>query len=252
MKLNSVIFIDLDDTLFQSLAKLSTDNTLEPVANYKSGAPCSYNTEKQRALFKLLDSNMTLIPTTARDIDAFRRVNLSFKSYVICNFGGVVLTPSGEVDRRWFDNVQHRICSHIPRLLELHQIITEYCSLNAIPSKSKIIEDLGQSFYLNVKDPEKNLERIDIIQRTVVEPWLNKFSEYFFVHRNANNLAVVPNPIDKSEAVKYVTTLLKLEHEELLTFGMGDSNSDSAFMLACDYSLIPNNSQLSKLLESTK
>lgn len=249
-KLNSAIFVDLDDTLFQSHFKNSTDKSLEPVATYKNGDPCSYNTNKQRTLYQLIDSNMIVIPATARDLDAFRRVNLQFQNYVICNFGGVVLSPSGTVDIEWLNSTQKKISEHIWLLLQLEESITQYCRNNSIPTRIRIVQDLGYSFYLNLKDPEKNLDRIDLIQRTIVEPWVYRYAEYFFIHRNANNLAVVPKPINKSEAVKYVTAILKNQHEQLLTFGMGDSISDAAFMLACDYSLIPNNSQLSKLLES--
>lgn len=249
-KLNSVIFVDLDDTLFQSLFKNSTDESLEPVATYKNGEPCSYSTNKQRALYQLIDSNMIVIPATARDLDAVRRVNLQFNNYVICNFGGVVLTPSGVVDTDWLNSTQKKITEHIWLLLQLEESIIEFCQNNSIPTRMRIVQDLGYSFYLNLKDPEKNLDRIDIIQRTIVEPWVYRYAEYFFIHRNSNNLAIVPKPINKSEAVKHVTNILKNQYEQLLTFGMGDSISDAEFMLACDYSLIPNNSQLSKLLES--
>lgn len=248
--MNSVIFVDLDDTLFQSIFKNSTDESLEPVATYKNGDPCSYSTNKQRTLYQLIDSNMIVIPATARDLNAVKRVNLPFRNYVICNFGGVVLTPSGIVDTDWLNSTQKQITEHISLLVQLEESIIQYCQNNSIPTKIRIVEDFGYSFYLNLKDPEKNLDRIDIIQRTIVEPWVYRYAEYFFIHRNSNNLAIVPKPINKSEAVKHVTNILRNQYEQLLTFGMGDSISDAEFMLACDYSLIPNNSQLSKLLES--
>lgn len=251
MKLNNILFVDLDDTLFQTLAKHSGDSTLEPIAFYKSGDPCSYTTEKQRMLFNLLDSTMTIIPTTARDLDAFRRVKLTFSSYIICNFGGTVITPSGEIDINWKNDVIAKISPLMPSLNQLTTAINDFCMVSGYPGRAKIVSDCGIDFYLVIKDPEKKTERLEAIENAVVLPWIANQTNNFFIHRNANNLAVVPTAINKAHAVEYVTSLLKNEHPKILTFGMGDSKSDAQFMTLCDYAIIPKVSQLRSHMEKS-
>lgn len=244
MKLNKILFADLDDTLFQTLAKYSGDPSLEPVAYYKSGDACSYTTEKQRMLFDFLDENMTVIPTTARDLEAFRRVKLGFTSYAICNFGGVVISPNGEIDSYWKNRVLENINPLMPLLHDLIADINVFCTASDFPGRAKIISDCGIDFYLVIKDPEKKIERLGIIENEVVLPWIARQNNLFFIHRNANNLAVVPAAINKSHAVEYVISLLKKDNAEIMTFGMGDSKTDAQFMTLCDYAITPKTSQL--------
>jgi predicted mannosyl-3-phosphoglycerate phosphatase (HAD superfamily) len=81
----------------------------------------------------------------------------------------------------------------------------------------------------------------------VVQPWIAEGGREYFIHRNGNNLAILPNALDKSHAVAYVSEKLRQEHGEILTFGMGDSRSDARFMAACDYAIVPGRSQLAGL-----
>ncbi|MBF6907527.1 hypothetical protein HN295_20390, partial [Acinetobacter baumannii] len=104
--LKKFLFADLDDTLFQTLEKCAVRDALQPAAWYSDGRICSYTTPAQRAFFAFVSEGMTVIPTTARSLDAFRRVSLGFSgvgfsSYAILNFGGVILLPNGEIDRDW-------------------------------------------------------------------------------------------------------------------------------------------------------
>lgn len=253
-KLNKILFVDLDDTLFQTLAKYSGDSTLEPVAFYTSGEPCSYASQKQRSLFSFFDQNMTVIPTTARDLDALRRVKLDFNSYVICNFGGTVVLPGGAIDEAWAQSVMTHIERLLPSLHTLLADINNFCVESDFPGRAKIISDCGTDFYLVIKDPEKQLQRLDAIEQEIILPWMAKQQGVqqhnpFFIHKNANNLAVVPSAINKAHAVEYVISLLKNENKDIITFGMGDSKTDAKFMALCDYAITPKLSQLSAHME---
>ena len=247
--MNKILFVDLDDTLFQTLAKYSGDSTLEPVAYYKSGEPCSYASQKQRSLFSFFDTNMTVIPTTARDLDAFRRVNLGFTSYAICNFGGTIILPSGEIDRIWEQQITTHLTSLVPSLHLLLAEINNFCAASNFPGRAKIISDYGTDFYLVFKDPEKQLHRLDIVEREIILPWLAMQDKAFFVHKNANNLAVVPSSINKAHAVEYLISIFKKSDKDLITFGMGDSRTDAKFMALCDYAITPKTSQLASHME---
>ena len=92
-----------------SRAALAPAEALEPAAYYSNGSICSYTTPAQRAFFAFVDEGMTVIPTTARSLDAFARVHLGFTSYVVLNFGGIILQPDGGIERAIVDDAQERM-----------------------------------------------------------------------------------------------------------------------------------------------
>jgi hydroxymethylpyrimidine pyrophosphatase-like HAD family hydrolase len=240
------LFIDLDDTLFQTRAKCSEADHLLPAATLRDGTANSFSTARQRALLEWMSHNATLIPTTARDIESFGRVNLSFNSYSILNFGGLVLKPGGGLDEHWQAQMAAEMAKKQAGLEEVIGLIDAYCRAHELPNRGRLISDAGIPFFALLKDPDKNLERLSLIEQAVLAPWLNTPGCDYVLHSNGNNLALMPKSLDKSRAVEYVSGLLRAEHGEIITLGMGDSRSDAAFMALCDYAIIPRASQLAR------
>ena len=238
------LFIDLDDTLFQTRGKCATDEDLQPTAYLKDGSACSFMTKQQRSFFELMQSEMTLIPTTARNRDALSRVDLPFKSYSIINYGGVVLEPGGAVDNVWFEIMREDMDRAQYGLLSLIKMIDEYSELRGFKGRARLIEDFSISFYIVVKDPNKICENLEQLERDVVHPWIITEGKEYFIHRNGNNLAVLPKTLNKARAVTYLRKRLEDEYGDIMTFGMGDSKSDARFMAECDYAIIPRGTQL--------
>ena len=252
--LKKFLFADLDDTLFQTLGKCGTfgafaddADALEPAAYYKDGSVCSYTTRAQRSLLALLQDGMTVIPTTARDLDGLRRVHLPFDSYAIINYGGVVLEPGGGVDQDWLDGMRSAMHAALPGLQALAAHIDQYCARTGYGGRARMIDDFDTPFFLVVKDPDKQHQRLATIEDEVVRPWIADGERDYFIHRNGNNLAILPKALNKANAVAHVTARLRREHGEIVTFGMGDSGSDARFMAACDYAIIPRGTQLAGL-----
>ncbi len=102
-----------------------------------------------------------------------------------------------------------------------------------------------------MKDPDKLSERLAPLEEHVVRPWIADGNRDYVVHRNGNNLAILPKALDKAHAVAHITARLKAEHGEIVTFGMGDSRSDARFMAACDYAIIPRGTQLAGVTVGT-
>ncbi len=246
-KFQKFLFADLDDTLFQSLEKCVERDTLEPAAFLKDGAPISYTTAAQRAFLAFAQDGMTMIPATARNLNAFERVRLPFTSYAVLDYGGIVLNPDRSTDLHWLARMQAAMHAALPGLEELAALIDDWGVHTGFGHRSRVIEDFATPFYLVVKDPQKNAERLERIEREVVQPWLDAGKRDYFIHRNGNNLAVLPNALNKSHAVAYVTEKLRQEHGDILTFGIGDSKSDARFMAACDYAIVPSRTQLAGL-----
>jgi hypothetical protein len=245
--LKKFLFVDLDDTLFSSLTKCATEHDLQAVAYLKDRSPCSFTTSKQRAFFNMVNESMTLIPATARNQNALNRVDLAFCDYKIINYGGVVLTSADEPDAAWLARMRGEMVSALPGLRKVMSIIDEFAQSAGFGGRACLIEDFDIPFYVVVKDPGKVSERLAMIDSQAVAPWIAGEGRDFYVHRNGNNLAVLPKALNKVHAVEYVTRMLREKHGEVLTMGMGDSCSDARFMAACDYAIVPNGTQLAAL-----
>jgi hydroxymethylpyrimidine pyrophosphatase-like HAD family hydrolase len=246
-KFQKFLFADLDDTLFQSLEKCGGRDGLLPAAFLRDGSPISYTTEGQRAFIAFAQDGMTIIPTTARNLDAFRRVELPFSSWAVLDYGGVVLQPDGSIDRAWQQHMQGAMQAALPGLQELAALIDAWAERTGFAGRARLIEDFGMPFYLVVKDPAKVAARLEPIETEVVAPWIAAGRRDYFIHRNGNNLAILPNALNKAHAVAHVSARLREEHGDILTFGMGDSRSDARFMAACDYAIVPRRTQLAGL-----
>src|SRR5687768_4814356 len=71
----AIAFVDLDDTLFSSLRKQPPQPSgLEPAALLRNGELISWSNPAQRALLAFLQASAEVIPVTARNVGAFRRV----------------------------------------------------------------------------------------------------------------------------------------------------------------------------------
>ncbi len=242
-KYQKFLFADLDDTLFQSREKCG-GGALHPAAFLKDGSPISYMSEGQRAFAAFARDGMTMIPATARNLNAFQRVDLPFDSWAVLDYGGVVLQPGGALDRHWHARMQGAMQAALPGLRELAALIDTWAERTGFAGRARLIEDFDTPFYLVVKDPDKIAARLEPIEREVVAPWVADGQREYFIHRNGNNLAILPNALNKAHAVAWVTERLREQHGEILTFGIGDSRSDARFMAACDYAIIPRGTQL--------
>lgn len=242
------LFVDLDDTLFQSSGKCGADDAdLHPAAFLKDGSAISFSTARQRAFLAMAQREMTLIPATARNREAYGRVGITFSDYAIVDYGGVVLAPGGAPDPFWLDRMGAAMRAALPGLERIGALIDQFSAQAGLLGRSRIIEDFGVPFYVVVKDPEKRAERLELIEREIVAPWCAGEGKDYFIHRNGNNLAILPNALGKAHAVRYVCEKLSQQHGPILTFGMGDSSSDARFMSACDYAIVPSGTQLAKL-----
>ncbi len=250
-KFQKFLFADLDDTLFQSLEKCDGRDTLQPAAFLKDGTACSFTTAAQRAFIAFAQDGMTMIPATARNLNAYQRVDLPFASYAVLDYGGIVLNPDGSVDQPWLARMQDAMQAALPGLQELAGLIDAWAGRTGFGGRARLIEDFATPFYLVVKDPDKIAARLEPIEREVVQPWIDAGGRDYFIHRNGNNLAILPNALNKAHAVAYVSERLRQEHGEILTFGIGDSRSDARFMAACDYAIVPSRTQLAGLTLGT-
>lgn len=233
------LFLDLDDTLFQTRRKCPAV-PLVTAAHGRDGTPLSFMTPKQRALWEWLMQGACVIPTTARNYDAYRRVALPFSGRAILDFGGVILTEQGQPDPEWDAAIRAQATGVKASLQAVHRQLTVLAAEHGLQTRTRVIGDFDMDLYVVSKQADieaEDLSRLHALCAHVADPAL------FYVHFNDNNLSVIPHFLNKRYAVQYL-----LDHyvtgENAITLGMGDSLSDLAFMGICDYSILPIGSQL--------
>ena len=242
------LFVDLDDTLFQSSRKCAPGEHLVPIAHSPDGVANGFMNQGQQKVFSMLSSAMTMIPVTARNLNAFQRVSIGVTPYAIIDFGAVILNTHGQPDMDWLERSRGMVreaSSWMESLKgEIDKLIRS-AQLNAI---CRMIHDFETPFYLVAKYREGDESALDRIRLEVVDQWVLGHPGLAVVHVNGNNLAVLPVGLDKRHAVLHVQERLREGGESVTTWGMGDSLSDLGFMSCCDYSIVPARTQLGQRL----
>ena len=237
-----VCFLDLDDTLFQTEPKCPPGAPLRPAARRRDGTPLSYMSDRQHTLFETLRRAATIIPVTARNLDAFRRVDLPFHDIAILDFGGVVLLADGTLDRSWDAQVRPRARDVAGDLRAHLQAVERLIAQELLGAYARVIADFDMPLYLVIKHPQGDVAKLEPIRAALVEA---ADPERYFVHCNDNNLSLVPRFLGKERAVQHVLER-HLGTDPVLTIGMGDSLTDVGFLDLCDYSLWPRASQIAQ------
>ena len=120
--MESYIFLDLDDTLFQTLRKCEAQPetiALQARAFLPDGTPNSYATNKQQWLWQLLSQGFKCIPVTGRDYSAFERVNLPFQEEIVLNHGAVILDRQRNIDTAWMAKMLQSLPDYQTKLMQV-------------------------------------------------------------------------------------------------------------------------------------
>jgi hydroxymethylpyrimidine pyrophosphatase-like HAD family hydrolase len=246
------IFLDLDDTLFQTLRKCDSESELDSLqvsTCLPDGSANSYATRKQQWLWQWLSTGFKCIPVTGRDVHAFERVKLPFQEEIVLNHGAVILDNQRNIDQTWMTSILQYLPVYQEKLMHLWLEVEQYAH-NIQGFKTRLVDDFEITWYGVIKHAAGTETPLKTLLQDIISPhpFIQDGSLYW--HLNGNNLAVLPKIINKQNAVKYLIDNYKQQHPELLTFGAGDSFSDAAFIAQCDYALIPKNTQLFSTLTS--
>lgn len=227
-------FSDIDDTLMQTKRKTDfTQNTV--VGGYtKEGKENSFFYEGTKLLIDtLIASNITFIPTTARNRDSYDRTVFAKEKaikYVILNFGGMILID-GEIDQEW----EEKMNASYTKIISLENLY-KHLNNHMVSVNVELIVKIIDNFYISIYN-KFNLDNESIL--TEVKEHLNAFLEGytdFYLYENDNSFAILPNFLNKKFAVEY---LIK-KNNPILTLGAGDNISDLDFMNLSSFRLIPN------------
>lgn len=233
--MKTIVFTDLDDTLFQTQRKISDAVGLVPATLDRDGLPHSFQTQSQQRLLRWLETAM-LIPITGRNPQAFARVQMRFDSWAVLDHGATLLEPGGALNLMWRDRIL--------ALLESQQTAIEEAvktadGLNrAYGFGCEIRTDLAHEtpFMVVIKHPQRDNTALSALAK-LWRDHTKSLGLWFFA--NDNNLSLIANGVNKEHAVAWLLEYLQPD----LSFGCGDSIADVPFMNKCDFVISPRQSQ---------
>lgn len=250
--------MDLDDTLFQTQRKIDawklptteSENLVCATIN-KKGEPLSFMSKRQATFFNWLLASTELIAVTARDRSEIKRVKLPFDSWQVLTHGAVILTPEGEALDEWQQHIYEQLLPLQGALLKLTESITNHAESyhNDLVFTPHIdsFNDNESTIYLAIKHVQKDHQVLaDLAQQLPI--FLPDFEHNFYVHVNANNLAILPHAVHKRHAVQFL--LENYLDSQRPSFGFGDSMADLPFLQVLDWYGMPNHGQLHEQLHA--
>ena len=240
--------MDLDDTLFQTQRKIDAwnlptaeiENLVCATVN-KQDEPLSFMSQRQASFFNWLLASTDLIVVTARDRSEIKRVKLPFDSWQVLTHGAIILTADGQLLSKWQQLMYSKLAPLQDKLNQLSELFAshsknEQSQLVFTPhidcfNNGSVEEEL--TIYLAIKHAQKDHQAlIDLAKK--LPTLIRDFEQDFYVHVNANNLAILPHAVHKHHAVQFLLDNY-LDHQRP-SFGFGDSLADLPFLQLLDWS----------------
>lgn len=245
-----VVFSDLDDTLFQTRRKMVNELSAAPfrcAALDREMRPRSYMNEAQAMFVDWLLEHAELIPVTARGSEELTRVQIPFRSWAITTHGAVIMTPEGLPDTEWQHHMVAILAPYADRLKAMQHDITTQMAIQGIDGWARINEEYDDvPVYLVMKHRDSTR----IAELYAFADWLTqRFTlQGFYLHRNGNNVAWIPEPVDKGLAVGWLINKLQAQRGTFPVLGFGDSLSDHRFLQLCHWFAVPQQSQFASAI----
>ncbi|WP_122501610.1 trehalose phosphatase [Pseudomonas viridiflava] len=239
-----LIFVDLDDTLFQTARKTPVDIEKHVATLDISGNANGYMTNVQKSFAHWLLAHSDVVPVTARSVEAYSRVKLPFTAGAICSHGGVMLDVMGRVDKDWHEQMKQTLAAYQTRLHELSAATLAIGQDMGVSLRGWVVEEARLFHYVVTKHNEND---DSILTRVLAEVQARGLLDDMHVHGNGNNLAFLPNGLAKRYAVQEWLLRDKAVNGERPVLGFGDSITDLGFMDECHWWATPARSQLARM-----
>jgi hydroxymethylpyrimidine pyrophosphatase-like HAD family hydrolase len=246
----TLVFTDLDDTLFQTRAK--TPPGPHHVATTDArGQAHSFMTDAQIAFLEHLRRLGSVIPTTGRSIAGFARVQIPFHSPAIVNHGATILgAPATDgtriVDQDWLERTRQISAAHRVGLHDIANALQTRFARERLELPVTVQTEHALALYTLVKAVQ--FDEAVMTQARVLALELRERYPEFHVFALGRTISFLPVGMNKRAAVLELQKRYR-DTGPLLCIGVGDTLTDANFMGACDYAITPRSSQILRTLE---
>ena len=242
-----LVFVDLDDTLFQTARKMGDEPRFTATLDV-DGQPNGFMSATQKSFVEWLLATADVVPVTARSVEAYQRVQLPFVHGAICAHGGVILNAQGQLDAPWHARMADELDQEQTRLHQLSELTLAIGTELGFSLRGWVVEEQGLANYVVTKHNHETDEALLIVLNEVKARGL---LEGLYVHGNGNNLAFLPNALQKQVAVREWIRRDQAINGKRPILGFGDSVSDLGFMTECDWWGTPKRGQLASHVMSS-
>jgi hypothetical protein len=241
-----LVFVDLDDSVFNSARKCQPGVALEPAALLKNGDVISFTSPRQRALLQWLHLGARVIPVTARSVEGFARVLVDFPGTAVVSFGGVILDAQRRPDPRWAQRMAVELAPARAPMEAACAAAQAWIAEHRLDAWAKVVVEGGHAQYLLAKHRGADAQALAELGARVLRPWAAS-QPGWRVFQNDNNLTLLPPGLDKAHAVAHLMAEVRAaQGRDIVTIGIGDSLSDAGFLALCDYAMAPQGTQLGR------
>jgi len=210
----------MDNTIIYSYKRNIGENKLN--VELYNGREISFISEKTHDLLKKVSEKMTIIPTSTRTEEQYKRIDLDIGIVpyaLVCN-GGVLLV-NGKRDREWYLESLQMIRNSRPEMEKAQQIL-------AGDSRRKFELRFLDELFIFTKC-EKPDEVIKDLNKTLK-------TELVDVFHNGEKVYVVPKKLNKGMAVKR----LRKKMNPGYILAAGDSEFDVSMVEESDFGCVPD------------
>lgn len=242
-----LIFVDLDDTLFQTARKMPEGMPRTPATLDVGGQPNGYMNPVQHTFVNWLLASADVVPVTARSVEAYSRVTLPFAHGAICSHGGLILSRDGVVDQDWHARMSDTLGAFQERLPALSEATLAIGDELGYSLRGWVVEEEGLRHYVVTKHNETDDA---VLTEVLAQVQARGLLDGMHIHGNGNNLAFLPEGLAKRQAVLEWLRRDQAVNGERPVLGFGDSITDLGFMDLCHFWATPARSQLATAVEA--
>lgn len=244
-----LVFVDLDDTLFQTARKMPANSARHTATLDASGNPNGFMTPVQKQFTDWLLSSADVVPVTARSTEVFQRVSIPFNQGAVCSHGGVMLDAEGKMDQAWRCRMESLLGPLQEWLHELSRLTLEAGQNMGLSLRGWVVEEQGLGQYVVTKH---NQMQDSVLLDLLAEVRGKGLLDDMHIHANGNNLAFLPLGLEKKQAVLEWLRRDAGINGERPVMGFGDSLTDLGFMQECHFWATPAASQLAGAVQDTE
>ena len=155
-----------------------------------------------------------------------------------------MLNADLSVNAEWHGEMQQALQPYQTRQEALIEAVQQH-SRHFGSIRTWVVEDQGLGLYVVAKQNTENDNPYapNFLPQLLNSLDVNLLSGFYF-HLNGNNLALIPQPVSKANAARFLLQQLGAQQRPIL--GYGDSLSDVEFLNLCHWWGMPNHSQLNR------